>query len=68
MPKLKTHKGLAKRVKVTAKGKFKIKRAGGSHLMSGWSPKRARGLGKPGFISPEFAATARTMLGLKNPK
>ncbi|MGE4285719.1 MAG: 50S ribosomal protein L35 [Phycisphaerae bacterium] len=68
MPKLKTHKGLAKRVKVTANGKFKVRRAGGSHLMSGWSPKRARNLGKAAFISPEFEATARKMLGLKNPK
>jgi len=41
MPKQKTHKGLAKRVKVTARGKVKHRRAGGSHLMS------SRSIGEP---------------------
>ena len=34
MPKQKTHKGLSKRVKVTASGKIKHKRSGAGHLMS----------------------------------
>lgn len=34
MPKQKSHKGLLKRVKVTAKGKVKFKRAGTGHLRS----------------------------------
>ena len=34
MAKMKTHKGLHKRVKITAGGKIKHKRSGGSHLMS----------------------------------
>ena len=34
MPKQKTHKGLSKRVKVTAKGKLKYKLSGAGHLMS----------------------------------
>lgn len=34
MPKLKPHKGLLKRIKITAKGKVKWKRAFSSHLNS----------------------------------
>ena len=34
MPKQKVHKGLKKRVKVTATGKIKHKRTGAGHLMS----------------------------------
>ena len=44
MPKQKTHKGLKKRVKITARGKLKRKRAGAGHLMSGKSGKQRRRL------------------------
>ncbi len=44
MPKQKTHKGLTKRIKITATGKIKHGRAGRSHLMSGKSAKRRRRL------------------------
>ena len=46
MPKLKTHRGLAKRVKITAQGKIKRARAFHSHLLSSKSPKRKRNLSK----------------------
>jgi large subunit ribosomal protein L35 len=46
MPKLKTHRGVAKRVKVTASGKIKRSRAFHSHLLSSKSPKRKRNLSK----------------------
>lgn len=62
MPKLKVHKGLAKRVKVTAKKKLKVKRANGSHLMSAMSPKRRRNLGKESFIHENFAKECRKHL------
>lgn len=42
MPKQKTHKGLKKRVKVTASGKIKRGRTGAGHLMSGKNAKRRR--------------------------
>ncbi len=42
MPKQKTHKGLAKRVKVTGRGKLKHRRPGSSHLMSVKNAKRRR--------------------------
>jgi large subunit ribosomal protein L35 len=44
MPKQKTHKGLAKRFKVTAQGKIKFRRAGNSHLSSHKSGQRVRHL------------------------
>lgn len=44
MPKLKSHKGLLKRVKVTARGKVKFSRAGSSHLMSHKSGDKCRKL------------------------
>jgi len=51
MPKQKTHKGLKKRIKVTATGKLKHKRSGSSHLMSGKNAKRRRRLRKPAVLS-----------------
>jgi len=44
MPKQKSHKGLRKRMKITATGKVKHRRAGRSHLMSGKNAKRRRRL------------------------
>lgn len=44
MPKGKTHKGLGKRVKVTATGKLMHRQPGSGHLMSGKSGKRKRAL------------------------
>ncbi len=46
MPKLKTHKGMKKRFKVSATGKVSHKRCGSSHLNSHKSGKRVRRLRK----------------------
>jgi large subunit ribosomal protein L35 len=46
MPKIKTHKGMKKRFKVSATGKVLHKRAGSSHLMSHKSGKQVRRLRK----------------------
>ncbi|MBM4024339.1 MAG: 50S ribosomal protein L35 [Planctomycetes bacterium] len=59
MPKQKTHKGLTKRVKVTAKGKIKLHKAGASHLMSVKNAKRRRRIRRPGTV--ESAAFTRKM-------
>jgi large subunit ribosomal protein L35 len=42
---IKTRKAVAKRFKITAKGKVLRSRAGKRHLLSGKSPKRRRSLG-----------------------
>jgi large subunit ribosomal protein L35 len=44
MPKLKTHRGAHKRLKITANGKIKRSKAFGSHLLTKKSSKRKRGL------------------------
>ncbi|MBU1124616.1 MAG: 50S ribosomal protein L35 [Candidatus Omnitrophica bacterium] len=44
MPKLKTKKGVAKRFKLTKKGKIKYQPGGKSHLLSSKNRKRLRGL------------------------
>ncbi|MCJ7526332.1 MAG: 50S ribosomal protein L35 [Candidatus Aminicenantes bacterium] len=44
MPKLKTHKGASKRLRVTASGKIKRSKAFGSHLLTKKSSKRKRNL------------------------
>ncbi len=46
MPKLKTHKGIKKRFKVSATGKVSHKRCGSSHLMSHKNGKKVRRLRK----------------------
>ncbi len=46
MVKQKTHKGLKKRIRVTASGKIKYKRANAGHLMSTKSGNRCRRLRK----------------------
>jgi len=44
MPKMKTHRGTAKRIKVTGSGKFKRHHAYCSHILGKKSPKRKRNL------------------------
>ena len=62
MPKQKTHKGLNKRVKVTATGKVKRKRTGGGHLMSGKNAKRRRRVSSSAIVTGAVAKTARIKL------
>ncbi len=51
MPKLKTHKGMKKRFKISATGKVSHKRCGSSHLMSHKSGKQVRRLRKKSTLS-----------------
>jgi large subunit ribosomal protein L35 len=62
MPKMKTHKGLKKRVKITASGKVKAHKSFTGHLMSGKSSKRRRRLGKPLIIADVYANVMKEML------
>jgi len=63
MPKMKTHKGVAKRVKITGTGKVLIRRPGRRHLLSVKSAKRRRALRKVRVASPADAARLKRMLG-----
>ena len=51
MPKLKTNKAVAKRVRQTKSGKFKFTQAGRRHKMGSKSAKRARQLRKRVLVS-----------------
>ncbi|MDR2168327.1 MAG: 50S ribosomal protein L35 [Clostridiales bacterium] len=46
MPKMKTHKGAAKRFKATGTGRLKRMKANKSHILEKKSPKRKRNLRK----------------------
>ncbi len=63
MPKIKTHKGLAKRVKITATGKVKHSKPFRSHLMSTKNGKRCRQLRKKGLITGARADAIKRLLG-----
>lgn len=63
MVKLKTHKGLKKRVRVTASGKVKHKPSFSGHLMSGKSGRRCRRLRKPAVLQGPVVAKIREALG-----
>lgn len=64
MPKQKTHKGLAKRFKISATGKVRHKAAGSGHLMSGKSGNRCRRLRGPGFVEGALADKIKRLLGV----
>ena len=51
MPKLKTKKALAKRIKITKRGKAIRAKAGKSHLLSSKARKRKRMLRKKGEVA-----------------
>jgi len=62
MPKLKTHRGAAKRVKRTANGKFKRHHAYCSHILSKKSRKRKRALRSSSIVEPCDAKVLGKML------
>jgi len=64
MPKMKTHRGAAKRFKVTGSGKIKKSNAYKSHLLESKTSKRKRGLRKAGIISSGDERRVKRMLGL----
>jgi len=62
MPKQKTHKGAAKRFKVTATGKVRRGHSMHSHILTKKSTKRKRKLRKSTEVAGKFAATIKGML------
>ena len=66
MPKLKTHRGMAKRIKKTGTGKFKRHRAYHSHILEKKSTKRKRRLRSSTLVSAADAKVVAKMLaGMK---
>jgi large subunit ribosomal protein L35 len=66
MPKMKTNKAVAKRVKVTGTGKLMAYSPGAGHLKSRKSNKKLRSFRKPHKLSTGFARHARRQLGVGN--
>jgi len=64
MPKLKTHKGTAKRIKVTSTGKLTRGRAFGNHMLSKKSKSRKRSINKIAIVSGAMAQNVRRALGI----
>lgn len=62
MPKQKTHRGAAKRFKVTAGGKVKRGHSMKSHFLTKKSTKRKRKLRKSTLVSPAFAKEIKEMI------
>ncbi|HUS47754.1 MAG TPA: 50S ribosomal protein L35 [Phycisphaerae bacterium] len=61
---MKTRKSVAKRIKVTARGKLLRRRRGAGHLKSSKTPKRRRRFRRPAGVSPGFAKQVRRLLGI----
>ena len=64
MPKMKTHKGTAKRVKRTASGKITRRRAFGGHMLAKKSASRKRTIGSTAEISGKIAKNIKRALGV----
>jgi large subunit ribosomal protein L35 len=64
MPKQKTHKGAAKRFKVTATGKVMRGHSMRSHILTKKTTKRKRKLRKTTTVKGAFEQTIREMLHL----
>ena len=64
MPKMKTDRGAAKRIKVTGTGRLRRRKAFRSHLMEKKSSTRTRRLGRETNVSKADERQVRRMLGL----
>lgn len=62
MPKMKTHRGAAKRFKKTGTGKIVRHKAYTSHILNKKSPKRKRNLRKATVASPANAKVIKKLL------
>ena len=65
MPKQKTHRGAAKRFKITKNGKIKRARAYKSHILTKKPTKRTRNLRKAAYVASGEARTVKKMIPYK---
>jgi len=64
MPKMKTHKGLKKRIKITKSGKLKRRKAFASHLREKKSSSRKRTYQSPQDVSKSDRKRVHRLLGI----
>jgi len=62
MPKLKTNKSAAKRLRITKTGKIKKRNAGRQHILGKKTRKHKRQLRQPGYLSETDAKRVRRLL------
>lgn len=65
MPKLKGHKGLAKRIRITGTGKVKFTKKGKRHRNSHMSGSTIRGLNRPNVLSRVAARDVEKKLHIR---
>jgi large subunit ribosomal protein L35 len=63
MPKMKTHRGAAKRFRVTGGGKVMFEHEGMRHIRRTKSSKRKRRLSIPGQVSGSNLKKVKTLIG-----
>lgn len=64
MPKLKTHRGTAKRVRITGTGKVLRRRAFGGHFLAGKSEDRKRVIATPAKVDGKNSKNVKRALGV----
>ena len=64
MPKMKTHRGAAKRFRVTGTGKIRRKHAFRDHLLEHKPTSRTRRLGRPAEVTGADKRRVKKMLGI----
>jgi large subunit ribosomal protein L35 len=62
MPKMKSHRGAAKRFRITGTGKLKRAKAFKSHILTKKSSKRKRNLRKTDYVDATFEKNIKKML------
>ena len=65
MPKIKTHRGAAKRFSLTKNGKVKMNKSFRRHILNKKSTKRKRNLRKGGYIAACETANIRKLIPYK---
>ena len=63
MPKMKSHRGAAKRFKITPTGKIKRRRAFMNHILEKKTSNRKRHLNSPALVSKADEKRIRRLLG-----
>lgn len=64
MPKMKTHKGTAKRIKITPTGKIVRQRAFGGHFLAKKSRRRKRVIKSNALVTGKPAKNIKKVLGV----
>jgi len=64
MPKLKTHKGTSKRIKITGTGKLTRSRAFGNHMLAKKSKSRKRAIKTTAVVRGAMIQNVKRALGI----